>query len=436
MYPSVTNKVGRRAASERRRPWALAWRRGWLVLILVLFATLIPSDGYLGAARIDLVASEAIGPDGFRLGAWEVQALGQKLHDAFTHPGEDLSPAQQHDLVVAYFDAIAETDRLAGQIERIHADPHEPNPASAAAPLQSQLDALRRQQEARRPAVERILEDQVSAALADEGLTTAGHVFPPVIFQFTESPDILIISPRTHIVMEKSVYVTPGQPVTTKERIEGQVASRLGVSTLVDGTGGFSAYPTMVVQYADLSWVLDTIAHEWTHTYLAFRPLGQHYFDNGDTRTLNETTASMVGNEVGEAVLRRYYPERVAPPTPPSQKPNGSSNQDRPAEFQYGQTMRETRLRVDALLRQGRVAEAEAYMEAQRKVFVSHGYVIRKLNQAFFAFHGSYAVGPAATDPIGDKLRALRSRNPTLQAFVQKVAQITTVRELDALLNS
>ena len=48
-------------------------------------------------------------------------------------------------------------------------------------------------------------------------------------------------------------------------------------------------------------------------------------------------------------------------------------------------------------------------MEARRQELVKQGYAIRKLNQAYFAFHGSYAVGTGATDPIGGKLRALRA---------------------------
>ncbi len=96
--------------------------------------------------------------------------------------------------------------------------------------------------------------------------------------------------------------------------------------------------------------------------------------------------------------------------------------------------MRETRLHVDDLLAKGRVSEAQAYMEQQRRVLWDHGYRIRKLNQAYFAFHGSYAVGPGATDPIGDKLHALRQRSPDLLAFVRTVAGITSVKQLDAAL--
>jgi len=73
-------------------------------------------------------------------------------------------------------------------------------------------------------------------------------------------------------------------------------------------------------------------------------------------------------------------------------------------------------------------------MEARRKILVARGYLIRKLNQAYFAFHGSYAVGASATDPIGGKLRALRQRTGSLADFVRTVAKITSVADLDAAL--
>ena len=76
--------------------------------------------------------------------------------------------------------------------------------------------------------------------------------------------------------------------------------------------------------------------------------------------------------------------------------------------------MRATRLVVDELLKQGKVDEAEAFMEARRLTFVENGYPLRVLNQAYFAFHGSYATGASSTDPIGPKLRQLRAQSATL----------------------
>ena len=84
--------------------------------------------------------------------------------------------------------------------------------------------------------------------------------------------------------------------------------------------------------------------------------------------------------------------------------------------------MRETRLRVDDLLAEGRVEEAEAYMEERRLIFVEQGYGLRKLNQAYFAFHGSYATSPSSGNPIGGQLEWLRAQSPTLRDYVRTVS--------------
>jgi hypothetical protein len=422
---------------SRRHFWAIVRRSAGLIFISLSIAVLIPSNGPVGAARTDFVIQQAIGGRGFRLAAWETQAVGQKARDLVTRPGADLTSAQQHDLVVAYFDALGRIDELAGEIERIHADPKNADPAALAAPLQAELDDLRTAQAERRPAAERIIEGQVAAVLDEADLTAAGQVWPPVRFAFTESPDYLIVSPRDRIAVKKGVYLDPGIAVADMERIEGQVARELDVSALVDGTGGFSSYPTMVVEIPSLDWVLDTVAHEWVHTYLYFRPLGWHYGDNGGMRTINETVASIIGDEIGRQVVERFYPERVPPagwPQPLSMRADWLGKQSEPPQFEYGPFMRKTRLEADRLLAEGEIDEAEAYMESQRRILVENGYAIRKLNQAYFAFHGSYAVGAAATDPIGGKLRLLRSQAGSLNEFLHTVARFSEPGDLDAAL--
>ena len=68
----------------------------------------------------------------------------------------------------------------------------------------------------------------------------------------------------------------------------------------------------MIMDTTNLSWLLSTIAHEWTHNYLNLRPLGLNYSTTPELRTMNETTANIVGDEVGNLVLQKYYPELVA----------------------------------------------------------------------------------------------------------------------------
>jgi hypothetical protein len=65
---------------------------------------------------------------------------------------------------------------------------------------------------------------------------------------------------------------------------------------------------------------------------------------------------------------------------------------------------------------------------------VQRGYAIRKINQAFFAFHGLYATGPGGVDPIGPKMEQLRRQSATLQAFIQTVQVFRAPADLDRAL--
>ena len=85
------------------------------------------------------------------------------------------------------------------------------------------------------------------------------------------------------------------------------------------------------------------------------------------------------------------------------------------------------------LLAEGQIDEAEAYMEQRRQLFWENGYGIRKLNQAYFAFHGAYAdvpLGPAGEDPVGAAVRALRAQSPSLAHFLNQMARMTSFEQL------
>ncbi len=95
--------------------------------------------------------------------------------------------------------------------------------------------------------------------------------------------------------------------------------------------------------------------------------------------------------------------------------------------------MHETRVVTDALLAEGKIEEAEAYMEQRRIIFVKHGYLIRKINQAYFAFYGAYADSPggaAGEDPVGPAVRALREQSNSLADFVNTISWMTSFEQL------
>ena len=98
--------------------------------------------------------------------------------------------------------------------------------------------------------------------------------------------------------------------------------------------------------------------------------------------------------------------------------------------------MRETRYVVDYLLAEGQIDRAEAYMEARRQFFWENGYHLRKINQAYFAFYGSYndtpGGGAAGSDPIGPAVQSLRARSTNLKQFIDQMKYLKSFDELQA----
>jgi hypothetical protein len=106
--------------------------------------------------------------------------------------------------------------------------------------------------------------------------------------------------------------------------------------------------------------------------------------------------------------------------------------------FDFRAEMHETRLATDALLAEGKIDEAETYMEARRIFFLQNGYLLRKLNQAYFSFYGAYADSPggaAGEDPVGPAVRALRAQSASLAEFVNRISWMTTFERLKKEVN-
>ncbi len=371
----------------------------------------------------------------FDLLSYEIDAILSKAEEVLTQPGSRLSHEEQITFVRDYISLTNEIHRKKGLIEKAFADPAITNPEEATQDAQRQLDALLAQQAEARPLVETILAQQVSQTIQSLGIETFGMVWPPIAFRFSALPNYLIVSPRDRIELEAGVHLRPNLTTPQKEAIEDEVAQSLNRSTLIEELGGLGVWPTMVSDEASLSWILSTIAHEWVHTYMVFHPLGWHMFDSPGMDAINETVATIVGDEIGAEVGFRYYhipkPQPKSLPETPAELPPPDPN-----KFDFQIEMRRTRLKVDELLSQGKINEAEAYMEARRREFVKHGYYIRKMNQAYFAFHGTYATTSASTDPTGPKRRELRSLTPDLATFIRTGQEISRPEDLDRLLDS
>ena len=326
------------------------------------------------------------------------------------------------------------------QLEQIYTDPNIADPALASVELRAYLDELYVEQRQLAPFAESVLEEQVSAMLAEAGLTSGGQPVPRPLYHISPLPMALIISPRDAISQEENIYLLADLPVDKQAALEEKIAREQNKSALVVSVGGIGIYPTMGMRSSNLPWIVDTLAHEWSHNYLSLHPLGLNYGTTAELRTINETVASIVGTEIGDMVIERYYPEMLVAARPPVDLlsfVDGMPSPE-PPPFDFNAAMRETRLHVDELLGDGKIDEAEAYMEARRQVLWENGYAIRKLNQAYFAFHGAYADipgGAAGEDPVGPAVRALREQSGSLEEFVERIRWVDSFDELLAMLD-
>lgn len=378
----------------------------------------------------------------FDYASWTIDALWIKNTQATLSIPQYLDESRQRQLVEQYLDLVNQTDQIESEIERIYSDPRIANPASKSAPLRQKAQKIKDLLSNLGPLAESILQQQVSVILAEQGLTLGGQPIPPVLYHVTPLPLALIISPRNIIREDMEISLLPNLPLEQIIELEKQIEKANNVSALVVPVGGIGLYPTMVMSTADLPWLSEVIAHEWTHNFLTLRPLGVNYFNTPEMRTINETTASIVGKEIGRLVLERYYPDRVLPAEVETEgKPQSSQkNEDNtPPPFNYRAEMHETRVNVDRLLAEGKIQEAEDYMEMRRSFLWDHGYQIRRLNQAYFAFYGAYADTPggaAGNDPVGPAVRALRAQSRTLSEFLNRISWVTSFDQLKQMVNN
>ncbi len=391
-----------------------------LTLVLIIANALNPRDSIHQAAH----------PYSFDLFQWEVRNLPDKwLKELRGLPYKKMSTAEEDAYVRRYFALVAEINSLTREIQSLESGAASQGTTSQDA-LKARLRLLEQERGSLKDNVEQSLEHRVAEAMVSEGLALtlfkASLLFPPMDFKFNPLPMVLITSPRERIELKDSILLRPDTTLEDIEKLE-RAAEGQGLSALVEGVGGFSTYPSIVPSSASLSFTLNTIAHEWLHQYLFFRPLGRHYWDNYSMITINETTADIVGEEISSRMLDKYGDAWGEAKAPPRVQPDGGQ------DF-FSQQMHQIRLRVDELLSQGSVEEAERYMEEQRRLLAQKGYYIRRLNQAYFAFHGSYGTSPASSSPIGGELRQLRRESASLGEFIKKVSSISSHEQLESLL--
>lgn len=415
----------------RRVMRLIRWSILLLVALVILQWSVFPSniDWYRAAVIVSEYQFDYLG--------WELEAIASKASQSLWGVHQYMDEAERSQIVRDYFVDMTQVKQLEAQIEAVYINPDIADPDSDTSDQRAERDTLRTDLRARQAMVEAIIEGQVASVLVDEGFGVAGQLLPPISMHFTQVPMLLIVSPRDEIRFDISINLDP-IPVDEQERLESQVDETLDVASLIVPLGGMALYPAMILETANLRWAIETFAHEWLHHYLFLYPLGWTYDFDTDARAINETTADIVGKEIRDLVLQRYYPDLYEPPREPIPTPEPTEPIEiEPPAFDFATEMHKTRVTVDALLAEGDIEGAEAYMDERQKLFFENGYRLRKLNQAFFAFYGGYQAGGvggvAGDDPIGPALFDLREQSASVVEFVRAVRGITTLEGLLAI---
>jgi hypothetical protein len=391
---------------------------------LIIFAL---ASGCGGGTEFDRQVGGITKPYNFQITTWEFQTLTGEIGDFLT--GKDKTDNVTAE-IITYFTNAARIRNLEATLNAVRAG----TMSGDIDQIQNELDELRSQNAARRVATEKALEDQVREALAQQGIYNPMDryikipvSFPSVRVYLGEPPNILVISPRDRIEAIKEVILVPDMSIEDMEKVESQI-EQLGYSAEVEGLGGLSTYPSYILDESDLRFTLQTAVHEWIHQYLAFTPLGFRYIldqigihQKAEVATINETVADIIGKEIGDMIYQKLVPESV---TTSPQPPNNGTG------FDFNKAMREIRQAVDNYLAQGEIEQAEAYMEQQRQYLAENGYYIRKLNQAYFAFHGTYGDSPSSVSPIGQELTQLRDQSVSIRDFLNNTAGLKSEEEL------
>ena len=415
------------AAAERDSPRRFGRRRNvaWLAVALML---LVPPSGDFHVTPVERIASEHI----FSLLEWEAANFPKKWIRAVGYlvPGAKPSRDERLAIVDEYLEVVRRADKERRRVEgaaQLGGVGGSTSAAKSAATSDEYLRELLAEKRRLQPEAEEALEAEISAVLADFGFQSrVGLIWPPLDFRFTQPPTLLVISPRNEIRMVGGVFLDPEIEPFDRDAVEKRVVEELGYSAYVDDLAGLATFPNMVNDLYTARTIARTAAHEWLHAYWFFHPFGRNYFASDEMTTLNETAATLAGNELGDIAFARMGGDLSE-----NARRYASESQANP---DFTAFMRETRIEAERLLSEGMVDAAEDYMRKRQWELRLRGYYIRKLNQAYFAFRGRYGDSPASVSPVGERMRELRSYAADVGEFINMVSAVSTPAEFDALL--
>ena len=391
------------------------------LLILLVFILFPISKGGFSISPIE----EDVADYRWNLGSWEATHLwGKWIYKVKAALTFDKSNAQSDGFLVPFFDISHKIYKLEKIPEKTRVVQETSSSGSSNTSSTSQIASLHESQSKLKPLVEDYIEGIVSMVLSSYGLESRlGFLWPPVDVDFSNAPNVLVVSPRDKIERSMTLTLSPRLSPTTIDELERGLMLDHNVSALITGIGGIATYPSIVPPSQGIRRSLRSLVHEWLHQYWFFHSLGSNYWRDSNMTTLNETAASLAGDEIGDHVFQALGNNEEIMIAKHDSDPTHNN------EFDFKYEMRHTRLIVEEMLSDGMVDQAETYMEDRRLIFENEGFYIRRLNQAYFAFYGSYGDNPASISPIMDEVTRYRQSFSSVGDFIREIRKFSTYEE-------
>ena len=243
-------------------------------------------------------------------------------------------------------------------------------------------------------------------------------IFPTPEFTVGNSPKLLVTSPRSKIERKGELLLTPSLSINEIEALESATENK-DLSSIIIDIGGIAAYPSIISDGKNLRELFLTVSHEWLHQYLIFHPLGRSYFSSPEMKEINETLANIFSNKLLDDLCKKNFElkNEVCEQYKKSNK----------TEFNYREFMKSLRTEVDSLLADRKINDAEKLMQESTSILNSNGIKIRKINQAWFAFNGTYGDSPSSISNFNDELNDLIDSYDNLNDAINDIKNISSL---------
>jgi hypothetical protein len=220
-----------------RRGLRSCWRTLRLAALLFLLPPVLVGSAFPPGGLSSSVSS-LTRPIEFDYGSWTLDAITVKFADWGLNFNHFLTPEKQSRIVLATLEQVQRVNELKAQVLIIYADPNISDPETASESARVRLEDEQTRLDALAPLAESILQAQLQDILNDVGMDWLGQVLPPSLFQTSEMPYSLVISPRDTITQTLDIPLVPGITTQTMEKLEDRIFADLDHAALVVPIGG------------------------------------------------------------------------------------------------------------------------------------------------------------------------------------------------------